>query len=76
MSEDMAALRELLSVQGEHGNWNYSPYMHGLHTGLALAVACMTGWKEDPAYLDEPLFYLGDVFALSPDHVPAVPDAA
>lgn len=32
-------LRELTAVQNETGNWDFSPYMHGMANALELALA-------------------------------------
>ena len=45
-------LDEIISVQCRDGNWNHSPYMHGLTNGLILARALLT--DTDPEYLDTP----------------------
>ena len=45
-------LEELVKVQCSDGNWNYSPYMHGLANGLILALAIIR--DIDPIYLDAP----------------------
>lgn len=38
-----AYLRQQLEIQGQEGRWNWEPYMHGLHNGLALALEQLTG---------------------------------
>jgi hypothetical protein len=45
-------LKELLAIQGEHGNWNANPYMFGLYNGLALALSVIT--YEEPQFRDAP----------------------
>jgi len=41
MSEENALknLRDVHSIQGENGNWNYNNYMVGYYNGLELALA-------------------------------------
>lgn len=36
-------LRDLVKIQGADGNWDYSPYMHGMFNGLELASATIDG---------------------------------
>lgn len=57
MSE-IEQLQDLLHTQGQHGNWNYAPYMHGMYNGLALAVSVLIG--GEPAYRDAPIEWLCD----------------
>lgn len=45
-------LRELLEVQCAEGNWNNSPYMHGMANGMIFAISVITG--EEPEYLERP----------------------
>lgn len=45
-------LRDLLEVQGSHGNWNYSPYMNGLYNGLELALCTIE--RRNPVFRDCP----------------------
>ncbi|MEU8196353.1 hypothetical protein AB0C10_21455 [Microbispora amethystogenes] len=54
---DVAALaekvREVRDIQGRPGNWDYSPYMHGMFNGLELAVSILEGERE-PDYRNDP----------------------
>lgn len=45
-------LRDAKDIQGREGNWNLSPYMHGIYNGLISALAVMQG--EQPVYSDPP----------------------
>lgn len=45
-------LDDVIKTQCSNGNWNYSPYMHGLTNGLILAKAILE--EKDPIYLDAP----------------------
>ena len=36
---------DMIKIQGSDGNWDYSPYMHGLLNGLILAK--MTATEDD-----------------------------
>ena len=42
-------LREIVDVQCLDGNWNYSPYSHGLANGLILALSIVDG--KSPKFL-------------------------
>lgn len=45
-------IKELIAVQGAHGNWNYDAYMMGMYNGMELIRAVLQG--EQPAYRAEP----------------------
>ena len=53
LREDSVLVKHLEDLRGMHhvqhspGNWNYSPYMHGLAMGLELALAAMEGREPD-----------------------------
>jgi hypothetical protein len=49
-------LDDLIEIQCSHGNWNYSPYMHGMANGMILTKAILT--DTDPVYLDAPKEWL------------------
>lgn len=54
--DKLAALekvKELLEVQGRHGNWDYDPYMRGMYNGMELIIAVME--NREPSYRDKPL---------------------
>ena len=34
-------IKDLISIQGEHGNWNYSKYTYGVYNGLVCALRCI-----------------------------------
>lgn len=48
----LMALRNAVEIQGQDGNWNTDPYMHGFYNGMELSLATM----EDRAteYRDAP----------------------
>ena len=46
-------IKDLLKIQGSHGNWNYSPYMKGLYNGLELALSILDGDRR-PEFKDTP----------------------
>ena len=50
--EPVAIMREMLEVQGQHGNWNYDSYMHGLYNGMEYMVALAE--KREPKFRDAP----------------------
>lgn len=39
---------ELLAIQGEDGNWDYSDYMLGMYNGMELIVSVIEG--REPSY--------------------------
>jgi len=50
--EPVRIMREMLEVQGQHGNWNYDSYMHGLYNGMEYMVALTE--KREPKFRDAP----------------------
>jgi hypothetical protein len=52
----LAPLRSQLRVQGQNGNWNYDPYMHGMYNGLECALATLE--HRDPEYRSAPKKWL------------------
>jgi hypothetical protein len=50
--ESTKIMREMLEVQGQHGNWNYDSYMHGLYNGMEYMVALAE--KREPQFRDAP----------------------
>lgn len=44
----VADANELLAIQGEDGNWDYSDYMLGMYNGMELIVSVMEG--REPSY--------------------------
>ena len=49
-------MRQMLEVQGQHGNWNYDSYMHGLYNGMEYMVALAE--KREPKFRDAPKIWL------------------
>ena len=49
-------MRQMLEVQGQHGNWNYDSYMHGLYNGMEYMVALAE--KREPKFKDAPEVWL------------------
>jgi len=45
-------LQELINIQGDDGNWNCDPYMHGMYNGMELARSMITDSK--PLFRDPP----------------------
>lgn len=45
-------LRELVEVQGQHGNWDYDPYMHGMFNGMELLLSLLEG--REPQFRKAP----------------------
>jgi len=58
----IAELQDLIDIQCNEGNWNHSPYMHGMANGLIVAMSTLTG--EDPKFLEPPDIFLCDIEAL------------
>lgn len=52
------AVRDQIDVQGQNGNWNYNPYMHGMYNGLECALATLE--CREPEYRDKPDEWLAD----------------
>lgn len=51
-------IEEQVKIACSDGNWNYSPYMHGMANGLICALAILTG--KELKYLDAPDKWLCD----------------
>lgn len=58
LSGRVAKANEMLAVQGDNGNWNYDPYMHGLYNGMEFAIALVEG--REPAFRSSPDEWLRD----------------
>jgi len=54
----IAHLRELVDIQGQSGNWNYDPYMHGMYNGMELMLAIVE--DRDPVYREAPEQWLAE----------------
>lgn len=66
-------LRDLVRVQGEHGNWNCNHYMLGVFNGLECALATLE--RREPQYRRKPdKGWLDD--QIPPGFVPAVVDGS
>ena len=57
--EQVNLVREMRDVQGQHGNWNYDPYMQGLYNGLEFAMSLLE--KRELVFRDAPKQWLGDI---------------
>ena len=57
-SEKLKALKEVRDIQGEHGTWNFDPYMLGLYNALEFAVAICE--EREPSYRSAPEQWLSD----------------
>ncbi len=51
-------LQDLVKIQCNDGNWNYSEYMHGMANGLICALSVVS--DEEPVYLSKPDEWLCD----------------
>lgn len=56
--ERIGKLKECAKTSSQSGNWNFDPYMHGLHNGIELALGILE--DRDPEYLDAPVVWLSD----------------
>lgn len=54
----LEALKHLVAIQCQSGNWDYGPYMHGMANGMIMAVATLE--EKDPVFLDAPERWLGE----------------
>lgn len=57
-SKLIESVRQMLDVQGSHGNWNMDPYMHGLYNGIEFALALME--QREPQFRSAPEKWLAD----------------
>ncbi len=55
----IAAVEEQVKIASSHGNYDYSPYLHGMANGLICALATLKG--EEPKYLDAPEKWVRDL---------------
>lgn len=62
-------LKNCSAIASSPGNWDYSPYLHGMANGLALAVSIMEDAGHEPAYLNRPEKYREEI-AREPSPVP------
>jgi hypothetical protein len=58
-TEKLSKMVEMVEVQGQEGNWNYDPYMHGMYNGMELMLAMVEG--REPAYKEAPTVWLADM---------------
>jgi hypothetical protein len=49
-------MREMLDVQGQNGNWDYDPYMHGMYNGMEYMMAMVDG--REPVFRQAPDMWL------------------
>jgi len=68
LQEKIKSLKELVDIQSQDGNWNYSGYMRGLANGMILSLNLLDDALEDPyhgkqmkyPFLDAPERWLKD----------------
>lgn len=53
MRSRLTDLDDVIDTQGQPGNWDQSPYMHGMYNGLVLARSIMKG-ESDVQYRNQP----------------------
>lgn len=51
-SDKLYQAKNLTQIQGDNGNWDYDPYMHGLYNGMELILAIFE--ERDPMLRDVP----------------------
>lgn len=51
-------LKEIVKLQGENGNWNFDPYMHGLYNGLEFGLSLME--DREPEFREAPERWLSN----------------
>lgn len=51
-------VRHMLDVQGQTGNWDFDPYMHGLYNGIEFALSILE--KREPKFKSAPEKWLAD----------------
>lgn len=56
--DNLEQLESLIKTQCMDGNWDYSPYMHGLANGMILSNAILK--DINPVLLERPPFWLQD----------------
>ena len=59
--ERIALVKQMRDVQGQHGNWNYDPYMQGLYNGIEFSLSLLE--CREPQFKDAPETWLGDIKA-------------
>lgn len=53
------SMKEIKELQGEHGNWNYDEYSHGLYNGMEFMIAIAEG--REPVFKSAPEVWLKDI---------------
>lgn len=53
MRDKVQHISRITKIATSPGNWDYSPYLHGMANGLILAESILTN-AERPNYLDAP----------------------
>ena len=54
----LESLKDALKIQGQDGNWNYNPYMHGMYNGIEYSLAIIE--SREPIYRNAPSEWLID----------------
>ena len=62
LNNKIEKLQELIDIQCSAGNWDHSPYMHGMANGMLVAMSVLTG--ESPKFKDAPDMFLDDLKTL------------
>lgn len=55
-SKRLKDLREMIKIQGDNGNWNFDPYMHGMYNGMEFALSLME--NREPEFREAPKRWL------------------
>lgn len=56
--ELLIELNNVLAIQGNSGNWNHDPYMHGMFNGMELMMSIIE--EREPLFNEAPETYLID----------------
>lgn len=59
MGEVLQQINEMLRIQGNKGNWDYDPYMHGMYNGMELIVSIVEG--REPVFRNAPEAWKKDI---------------
>jgi hypothetical protein len=65
-AKQMSDLRNMHRIQGDNGNWNYDPYMHGMYNGMELMLATIE--DREPVFKKAPETWLADIEVSTADN--------
>lgn len=61
MPTDLEDIKRVVTIQGDSGNWNYDPYMHGMYNGMELILSMLE--NREPQYRLAPDQWLVDMIS-------------